>query len=81
MEVVYRLGTIHLLATGLLLADSGGFIFVKQHLDQEGAFKTFYLKIRYHCILRLSEISPDSMTSGPRDERESFRPRGSASVR
>ena len=55
VEVVYRLGTVHLLAVGVLLADSGEFIFVGQHLDQHGSIKAFQLKIPYHCIVQLNE--------------------------
>jgi len=59
VEVVYRLGTMHLVVAGLLLADSEESIFVEQHLDQNGPVKTFHLKIPHHCIVRLSEINPD----------------------
>ena len=58
VEVVYRLGTVQLLAVGVLLGDSGEFTFVGQHLDQHGSIKAFQLKIPYHCIVRLSESIP-----------------------
>ena len=60
VEVVYRLGTVHLLAVGVLLADSGEFIFVEQHFDHYGSIKTVHLKIPYHCIVRLNGSNPDS---------------------
>ncbi len=59
MEVVYRLGFVDLLATGLLQADSGEFIFVEQHLEEHGSVNTFHLKVPYHCIVRLSESGPE----------------------
>jgi hypothetical protein len=59
VEVVYRLGTMHLVVAGLLLEDSGESIVVEQHLDQNGPVKTFHLKIPHHCIVRLNEINPD----------------------
>ena len=63
-EVVYRVGAIHLLAVGLLLADSGESIFVEQHFDQSGSVKTFHLKIPYHCIVQLSESIPGPLNGG-----------------
>ncbi len=59
VEVVYRVGTVHLLATGTLLADSGQHIFVEQHFDQHGSVENIHLKIPYHCIVRLTESNPD----------------------
>ena len=59
VEVAYRLGTIYLLASGLLIAESGESIFVQQHFEQHGSVKTCQLKIPYHCIVRLSESIPD----------------------
>lgn len=57
VEVVYRVGTVHLLTTGALLADSGEFIFVEQHFEQHGCV---HLKIPYHCIIRLNQSNRDS---------------------
>jgi hypothetical protein len=54
VEVVYRIGTVPLLAVGMLLADSGEFIFVGQRLDQQDSTKAFQLKIPYHCIVQLN---------------------------
>ena len=54
VEVVYRIGAVHLLAVGVLLGDSGEFIFVGQRLDQQGSTKAFQLKIPYHCIVQLN---------------------------
>ena len=60
MDVLYRIGANHLLASGLLLAGSGKFIFVEQRFDESGSVKTFHFKIPYHCVVRLSEINPDA---------------------
>jgi hypothetical protein len=60
VEVVYRLGLIHLLAAGTLVADSGKCIFVEQRLSRPNYAKTFHLKIPYHCIIRLNGSDPDS---------------------
>ena len=60
MDVLYRIGANHLLASRLLLADSGESIFAEQRFDQSGSVKTFHFKIPYHCICRLSEINPDA---------------------
>ncbi len=59
VEVVYRIGTVHLLAAGILLADSGKFIIVEEHFDQHSSVKNLHLKIPYHCIVRLSKSNPD----------------------
>jgi hypothetical protein len=64
VEVVYRLGSIELLAAGLLHADSGDFVFVEQHFDQHGSVKIFHLKIPYQCIVRLRGINPDATSTG-----------------
>ncbi len=60
LEVVYRLGTINLLAVGILVADSGQSIVVQQHCKQNGGVKTFHLRIPYHCIVRLNNSDPES---------------------
>lgn len=52
---MYRIGAVHLLAVGVLLGDSGEFIFVGQRLDQQGSTKAFQLKIPYPCIVQLNE--------------------------
>ncbi len=55
IEVVYRIGAVHLLGVGVLLADSGKLIFVGQRLDQQGSTKVFQWKIPYACIVQLKE--------------------------
>ncbi len=56
VEVVYRFGTVYVLAVGVLLGDSGEFIFV----EQQYARGSVHLKIPYHCIARMNESN-----SGP----------------
>ncbi len=60
VEVVYRFGFVHLVTTGILVADSGECIFVEQRLSRPNYAKTFHLKIPYHCIIRLNGSDPDS---------------------
>jgi len=64
VEVVYRLGFVNLLVNGILFADSGQFILLEQHLYEQGRVRTFYSKIPYPCIVRLSESNPGG-TSPP----------------
>lgn len=60
VQVVYRVGNVHLVVAGLLLGDSGQSIFLEQCFDQHGSLKTVHLKIPYHCIVRLNEIPSPS---------------------
>jgi len=60
VEVVYLFGFVHLVTTGILVADSGKCIFVEQRLSRPNYAKTFHLKIPYHCIIRLNGSDPDS---------------------
>ena len=60
IEVSYRAGDIHLVASGTLVADSGRAAFIEERFSQQGKDKTLRLEIPYQCILRLSEISEAS---------------------
>ncbi len=53
IEVVYRSCSIDLRAFGKLLSDSGTFIIVEQHLDQDGSIRVYQLKLPYDCIIKI----------------------------
>ena len=53
IEVVYRYWNIDLRVSGKLLSDSGTFIIVAQHLDQDGSVRVYQLKLPYDCIIQV----------------------------
>lgn len=53
IEVVYRYWCIDLRASGKLLNDSGTFIIVAQHLDQDGSIRVYQLKLPYDSIIKI----------------------------
>ncbi len=53
IEVVYRYCGMDLRPSGELLADSGTYIIVEEHLDQDGSSGVYPLRLPYACIIRI----------------------------
>jgi hypothetical protein len=53
IEVVYRAWNLDLRTSGKLLRDSGTFIIVEQHLEQERSIRNYQLKLPYNCIIKI----------------------------
>jgi len=53
IEVVYRFCCTNLSASGKLLSDSGTFVIIEQHLDQNGSIRVYQLKLPYDCIIKV----------------------------
>lgn len=53
VEVAYRFCCTNLSASGKLLSDSGTFVIIEQHLDQNGSIRVYQLKLPYDCIIKI----------------------------
>jgi len=53
VEVAYRFCCTNLSASGKLLSDSGTFVIIEQHLDQDGSIRVYQLKLPYDCIIKI----------------------------
>jgi hypothetical protein len=58
VEARYRVGYIYYSATGLLAADNGASIFIKEVFVQDGRRKILRTENPYECLLHLIEFSP-----------------------
>ena len=53
IEVVYRYSGMDLRASGKLLADSGTYIIVEEHVDEDGSSGEYPLRLPYACIVKI----------------------------
>ncbi|MFZ0211947.1 MAG: hypothetical protein WBE20_03590 [Candidatus Acidiferrales bacterium] len=56
VEVNYRAGEVHMIATGTLAVDSGQLIRLEDRFQQSGREKTMRMEIPYAAIVRVREI-------------------------
>jgi hypothetical protein len=55
VEAEYRAGKANLLATGMLVSDSGKTILLEEHFSSNGKKKTMRVEIPYGFVIRVSE--------------------------
>ncbi len=53
IEVVYRFFDVDLRAFGKLLGDSGTYIIIERHLNQDGSVRVCQLSLPYDHILKI----------------------------
>jgi hypothetical protein len=55
VEAEYRAGKAHLLATGMLMSDTGKSILLEEHSTSGGKKKTMRVEIPYSFVIRVIE--------------------------
>jgi hypothetical protein len=78
--VQYRLGDIHLSATGVFVGDSGRSIFLEQHLEQHGKRNYFRWDIPYGNIHSIETVCATEGQAPAEGSGEPERPRVNAAA-
>jgi hypothetical protein len=80
VTVQYRLGDIHLSATGVFVGDSGRSIFLEQHLEQHGRRNYFRWEIPYGNVHSIETVCAMEAEAPSKESGEPERPRVNAAA-